>query len=548
MRKLYQETTWFLRQKIYLIPLLLSAVFAYGFEIVHPAIGIDDPAIELYFQDGLAVVMGRWTIFLLNKVFHMAEFAPFMTEVAGVLFLMLSATLFCVLLKRVLGDRAGVWGYTLFSCIYVTCPITGEVYIYYLHNGISMGYCLTALSLLLFQSAMETKGRQKWMKLLWSMLVVWVAVGCYESFLLLYILVILILLFLKGMADRERLTFRNVAGHLLTGGAVVVLCAILRSVMIQVVIWAFDLSSLVGLKPQRTLMEMSSIFSGADGRELLKMLLKRYWLVYHVNALVYFPITVYEAAICFFGVLSLLLAVRKRNIWYPVLFAGMYVTPLLLTLVEANVTKYRSCQHMSFFTAVGGLCAYLLLRRWFRRKAVRYVAAALAGALVFNQASYLNRTFYGDWLKYENTKETLFAVANEIQSRYGKDTPVIFAGHYNTPIALQEKYYVGFHSKEFARIAAVTDLVDVHLKEKYYTDYGYSFVGEAENPFILWAIDAFDGTNRQMLKFYGMHGYSFTGVYEEAVLEQAGQIGDTMPSWPAEGSIALQDGYVLVHF
>lgn len=548
MRKLYQEVVWFLKQKIYLIPLCLSAVFAFGFEIVHPSIGIDDTAIELYFQDGLAVVMGRWAIFLLNKVFPMAEFAPFMTEMAGVLLLMLSAVLFCVLLKRILGDRAGVWGYTLFSCIYVTCPITGEVYIYYLHNGISIGYCLTALSLLFFQSAMETEGRRKWRNLLWSVLTVWLAVGCYESFLLVYILVILFLLFLKGMTGREKLTFRIVAEYLLAGGGVAVLCAVLRSVMIQAVIWGFDLSELVGLKPQRTLMEMSSIFSGNDGRELLKMLLKRYWLVYHVNALVYFPITVYEAAVCFFGVLSLVLAVKKKNIWYPILFAGMYVTPLLLTLVEANVTKYRSCQYMPFFTAMGGLCAYLLLRRWFRRRSVRYVTAALAGALIFDQASYLNRSFYVDYLKYENTRETLFAVANEIQSNYESNTPVIFTGHYNTPIALQEKYYIGYHSKEFARIAAVTDLVDVHLKEKYYTDYGYSFVGEAENPFILWAVDAFDGTNRQMLKFYEMHGYSFTGVFDEAVLEQAGQIGDTMPSWPAEGSISLQDGYVLVHF
>ena len=27
--------------------------------------------------------MGRWTIFLINKLFHMSEFSPFMTELAG---------------------------------------------------------------------------------------------------------------------------------------------------------------------------------------------------------------------------------------------------------------------------------------------------------------------------------------------------------------------------------------------------------------------------------------------------------------------------------
>lgn len=548
MRRLYQEIIWFLKQKIYLIPLCLAAVFAYGFEIVHPMVGIDDTAVELYLQDGLEVVMGRWTIFLLNKIFHVAEFAPFMPELAGVLLLLLSATLFCVLLKRIWGDRIGILGYTLFSCVFVTCPIISEVYVYYYHDGIGVGYCMTAVSLLLFHGAMEAKGRARWGKLLLSLLAVWAAVGCYESFMILYILGIITLLFLEGMADRERLTLRTAAGNLLAGAVLTVLCVALRSVMIQLLTRVFDFSAVDGLKAQRSLLEMNRIFWGDWGREWLKMLVKRFWLVYHVNALVYFPISVYEAAIWFFGILSLGLAVKKKNIWYPVLFAGMYAAPLLLTLVESDVTKYRSCQYMPFFTAVGVFCIYLLLQRWFRKRQVKYAAAVLAGILIFNQASFLNQSFYEDYLKYEDTKETLFAVANELQSSYGKETPVIFTGHYETPIAFRERYYADFDSEAFARVAAVSGLVDEHLVEKYYADYGYSFAGEAENPFILWAMDAFDGTNREMLKFYEMHGYSFTTVSDENILEQARQLGEMMPEWPAKGSVSLQEGYVLVHF
>lgn len=548
MRKLYREVIWFLNQKVYVIPLCLSALLAYGFGIVHPAIGIDDTAVELYLQDGLEVVMGRWTMFLLNKAFHMAQFAPFLLEVAGVLLLMLAATLFCVLLKRIWDVRTGILGYTLFSCVFVTCPIIGEVYIYYFHDGIGVGYCMTALSLLLFHGAMEAEGRAKRIKFLQSLLAVWVAVGCYESFLVLYILGIITLLFVEGMADRQRLTFRNVAGNLLAGAVLAAACVAMRSVMIQLMTRLFDFSAVEGLKPQRSILEMSRARWGEWGWERTKMLLKRFWLVYHVNALVYFPVSVYETAICFFGALSVWLAARRKNIWYPVLFVGMYVTPLLLTLVEASVTQYRSCQYMPFFTAGAAFCAYQLLQRWFRIKPVGYLAGILAGMLVFNQASFMNQGFYEDYMKYENTKETLFAVAQEIRSRYGYSTPVIFTGHYEVPISLRERYYVSFGSEEFARIAGITDLVDVHLKEKYYSGYGYSFAGEAEYPFILWALDAFDGTNREMFKFYEMHGYSFTGVTDEAVLEQARQIGDTMPSWPEEGSVSLQDGYVLVHF
>ena len=36
-------------------------------------------------------------------------------------------------------------------------------------------------------------------------------------------------------------------------------------------------------------------------------------------------------------------------------------------------------------------------------------------------------------------------------------------------------------------------------------------------------------------------------VTDAETLAEAKEIGDTMPGWPAEGSIAMQDGYVLVH-
>ena len=118
-KQIWNETLWFLKKPQYTILVILTAVFSYGFRVVTPSIGIDDTAVELYLQDGLEVVMGRWTVFLLNKVFHMAEYAPFLLELVGVLFLTLGATLFCVLLKRCLGGQSGkAAGYVLLQSNY----------------------------------------------------------------------------------------------------------------------------------------------------------------------------------------------------------------------------------------------------------------------------------------------------------------------------------------------------------------------------------------------------------------------------------------------
>lgn len=547
MKQLWKEFNWFWKQKLYVITVVITAICGYGFSIVQPSIGIDDTAIGLYIEDGLAVVMGRWTVFLLNKLFHMSEFAPFMLEIIGTCMLCIGVTLFCVLFRRILGERIGIEGYAIFSCIFISNPIISEVDVYYFHNGMDLAYILTALSLLAFMEAMDSRGKSRWWKLLSSMLFIWVAAGCYESMIIVFILGLLLIMFLRGMTGQDRITFWYLCKTLLTGAILVIGAMLLRSVAISLVIKLFHLENMVGLMNLRSVTEAFALLAPGQGLETLKMLLKRYWVVYFVNAFVYLPITGYVFAVAVTGVAALITLFRKKNGWYLLLCVGMLIPPVLLTLIEVRPTAYRSCQYMPLFTAFGMLLLYWGSLQLKRMKWLRYVCVAIAVILVYNQATELNKSFYVDYKKYENTKDVLTEIAWEIEKKYGNEVPVVFTGHYETPYSIVQDYYVSYSSWQYRCIARITDLVDGHLKEKYFTEYGYSFIGEANNPFIQWGFDAFDGTNRQIMNFLEMHGHSFPLVTDESVLENARAIGETMPEWPAEGSVCLQDGYVLVN-
>ncbi len=549
MTRLWKDIKWFLDKKIYWIALVITAVCGYGFSIVHPSIGIDDTAVALYLEDGLEVTMGRWTIYWLNKLFHVSDFAPFMTELVGVLFLMLAATILNVVLRRLVGEKSGVLASTVFACAFISNPIISEVFVYYWHDGVGLGYVLTALALLCFQEAIEDKGQGRYLAFVKSLLFIWAAVGCYESFLILFILGIIVILFLWGMADAKRLRVQSVVGFLAAGALICAGCVLLRSAMVTATVQIFRLEDVMtDLKQeQRSLGEMASLFV-EGGWDNFLMLVKRFWMVYHLNALVYLPVTVYELACVVLGVASVILAVRKKNIWYPILFAGMLIAPFLLTVAEARVSYYRSCQYLPFFAAVGvWLLLLAILQTGRNGKLANVVACLIALVIVWNQTESLNRSFYTDYRKYETTKEMLLEIAYEIERDYGTGKPVIFTGHYDTPYELRKDYYVSYGSKQFQWIAVITDKIDPHLKEKYYAPEGYSFVGEASFPMIQWGFDAFDGTNREMHNFLKMHGHSFGLVTDEQVIEDAWRIGDTMPSWPEEGSITEQDGYILVH-
>ncbi len=548
MKALYQDLKWFLEQKLYMFCMILTAVCSYGFQIVHPIIGIDDTAVELYLQDGLEVVMGRWTVFLINKVFHVAEFAPFMLELIGVIFLAIASLLFCVLIKNCIGDndcKRNLIAYTVFSCVFISNPIISEVFIYYYHNGSGLAYILIALALIVFEKSMEKpKGNGK--AYLFSMILAWIAIGCYESFVILYILGVIVILFLYGTVHPKKLKFGMIFKSLIVCAVQIVVCIVLRGIMIALLTEIFDLHAVEGMKAQRSLLEMSALFQ-EGGWDTLLMLIKRYYVVYFVNGVCYLPSTGNVIATIIIGALAIVWAFQKRKIWYPVLWSGMLLVPFLLTLATAEVTLYRSCQYLPFYVALG---AFLLCHSVMSLKGVKIWKTAFViviTAWVFNQASAMNKSFYVDYLKYEHTKEVLGNVAYEVKKNFGDEKPILFVGHYDVPQEFLTDYYVGYGSKEYQWIVRLTDPIDPHLKEKYYTPYGYSFVGEAAYPFILWGLDGFDGTNRQMIRFLEMHGHRFETIMDLQTIEEAKKIGDTMPRWPLKGSIVEQEEYILIH-
>ena len=127
--------------------LLLTAVCAYGYKVTNVTIGIDDTPSLYYFEEGLIAIVGRWVLFLLNKVISLAEFVPFVTDFIAVCLLVLAAIVWTVLFYSVLGEKIPVVGYAFFAAIFVSSPLISEVFTYFLHNGIAIGYLCCGLSL-----------------------------------------------------------------------------------------------------------------------------------------------------------------------------------------------------------------------------------------------------------------------------------------------------------------------------------------------------------------------------------------------------------------
>lgn len=549
----------------------LTGLLSYGYLVTHQTVGIDDTPYAYYFEEGLAAIVGRWVMFLVNKVLHISEFAPFVTDLCGVLLFMAGVTVWCILLKRIFGDRIPMWGYTLFSCLFLSNPLIGEVFTYYLHNGVGTGYLFCGLSLTCFFAGIKRLSWKKaWKHYVVSAVFMWIALGCYESFMIVWLVGVCVLL--CGcciVASGEKKENRPGVFTSLCIAAAVALCAlILRSIMVQAVTVIFGLQELKGQAVQRSVTEMLGWIVKPDTRANLWMILKRTITMYGIFGYAYYPIKIYVISCVLSFLICVYQSLKKKDLWITFLWLCSFIASYLLVFVEGKATLYRSAQFLPLFSAWGlflviyeGSCLknWLMGKRQEKQvkgkdgwkipgKVTECAVFVLLCMILWNQCTDLNKWFYIDELKYEDAKNTANEVAYELEKSFDTTKPVVFTGKYLVPQGIVQDAFVPYNSKTFYQIYRLTSILDEHLLEKF--NYGNYGVWVAQTPalsVIDWGRDAF-GTDAELVRFFNMHGHSLLPMTDESVYEAAELDSIDLPTFPQEGSIVDIGDYIIVHF
>lgn len=606
-----EEVCFFWRSRLYVIVLSLTAAFSYGFLVTHQTIGIDDTPYSYYFEEGLNAIVGRWFLYLLNKICRISDFSPFITDLAGVLILMAAVTVWCVLLRRICRDRVSLWGYLFFGCVFLSCPLISEVYTYYLHNGISVGYLCTGVSLCFIQALRERweRGERRAGRalalLLGAAVFLFVALGCYESFMIVWLLGVLLVLLTGQYMGRGGRVFLSLG---CAAGAAV--CAlVLRSVMIAAVIGLFRLGEMRDQAVQRSVTELLGWIFQEGAFAEFAMAVKRAYVMYGVFAYAYYPIRIFVLAAVVMVLFSLWRGIWQKAPWIPVLTLGSLVVCFLLIPVEGKVTLYRAAQFLPVICGYGAfLAVHAAEGAWkglrikaeeqqktgagerpgnrteeqqkteagekpgsrteeqpeigagtaAKPKARGILCRAAAGlcrygvlfalwAVLWNQCYDMNRWFYVDWLKYEAARDTMRQIALELEKNFDTGKPVVFTGNYEIPRDIIADAYVGYGTETFFKLKRWTDPIDEHLLEKFYRDYGVWVAQTPALSVIEWGRYAF-GDDSELVRFFAMHGYGLQ-PYTAAENYEALEISTmTLPGFPEAGSIVDMGDFIVVHF
>ena len=562
MENFRQDIKRVYQNKTYLCLLSLVAACGYGFKIAHPAIGIDDTPYAYYFEEGLAAVVGRWVLFVLNKLMHLSDFAPFFTDLVAVLILMMAVTVWGVLFYGIFGEKIPRYGYWFFSGVFLSCPLIAEVFTYYLHNGIAIGYLCCGISLYLFREGLNSlEYRRTWQgvgRFAAAVVAMVIAMGCYESFMIVWLVGVLFILLSERMTGVRRRVIRA-----LFAAAVTAACGmILRAVVLRLVTAVFGLSYLRDDAVQRSVTELLGWMFEPGAWAEFAMILKRLFVMYGVFGYVYLPIRIFVAAALVIVLYSLWMSVRKKDLWIIVLMLGSFVAAFLLAVVEGKATLYRSAQFLPLICAFGilmtaravsGLAAWIRAgegKQKIRGKCARGIVVLyvfISAVILWNQCTDLNRWFYVDYQKYEYTKDYMLRVADELERNFDTSKPIVFTGVWENPRSIVADAYVEYSSEDFYRMKRITDPVDGHLLEKFYRGYGVWVAQTPSLSVVSWGKYAFD-TDEELIRFLRMHGHEFRPLLDTSLYEPAEQYALELPSFPMEGSIVDMGDYIIVHF
>lgn len=545
--------------RLYRTALILTALCSYGFFVTHHTVGIDDTPFSLYFEEGLNAIIGRWFLYVLNKVYHVAEFAPFLLDLAGVLVLMAAAVVWGTLFYSICRERVPVWGYLFFSCIFLSCPLLAEVYPYHLHNGVSVGYLCAGISLCFFRELTENMGGLKNIlgRAFGMAFFLFVAIGCYESLMIVWLLGLFLVMLTENYMNISCKVFRLLGIAALSAVAAL----LLRSVMIGGLIRIFDLGYLREVADQRTVGDVFGWLFRADAAAEFAMAVKRFYVMYFAFAWAYYPIRIFVTASFFVGLYGLYSAVRRKNPWILLLTIGCFICCFLLVPVEGKATLYRAAQFVPVMCGYGAFLAAFAVERLRkgqeglsekpnkRQDRIGKLAAAVLvfvlSAVLWNQCFEMNKWFYVDWQKYESAVSLARQIDTALKKDFDTSKPVVFIGNYTTPKSIIKDAYVDYGTETFFRIKRLTDPVDEHLLEKFYREYG---VWVAQTPALSvyeWGVNAFE-SDEELARFFAMHGMEIKANTNKEYFDEASEYFINMPVFPAEGSIEDRGEYIIV--
>lgn len=508
----------FLLNPMYIFPVLISTILCYAYYLTHETVTIDSLSSDRYYH-GLLVAQGRLTATIVENYLGFEHLPIAVENIIGLICFILGATVFCIIFDKA-KPQSNVLPYTFSTCLYITFPLMNE---YFMFKG---SVLTTGGSILLVSFALyfALKIKNLIVSILISSIFIFFAYSWYESFILVYIGAVFLLLILlaDGQKSQKELFFNGfwLAPTLFLGFS---LEEIISNAIINICNITQDNNNAVGTAWLSSSATLKSFF---------------YDFIYSFVSKIfcYAPFTI---LFIFLAVAFVLMILQTKSTKKPILiffYFGLALTVFFLSIYRGTELAYRTEQGIPFYISAITLLLSSKIINSNGKKALKIIASLSLVIILTAQICSSNYWYHVNVLRDKEEKQVVCNIAKDLE-KYDKNKPVIFIGYYQLSNNIEDKYTVKKDS--------VSGRIINYTSKKAKKSYTYTACQTSISSYISWSIYSFSSANVELKKFFNSCGYDFKlGTNEQ--FEEATKKYINIPSYNDSGYILDAGDYIVV--
>lgn len=508
----------FLLNPLYILPVLISTILCYAYYLTHETVTIDSLSSDRYYH-GLLVAQGRLTATIIENYLGFEHLPIAVENIIGLICFILGATVFCIIFDKA-KPQSNVLPYTFSTCLYITFPLMNE---YFMFKG---SVLTTGGSILLVSFALyfALKIKNLIASILISSIFIFFAYSWYESFVLVYIGAVFLLLILlaDGKKSQKELFFNGfwLAPTLFLGFS---LEEIISNAIINICNITQDNNNAVGTAWLSSSATLKSFF---------------YDFIYSFVSKIfcYAPFTI---LFIFLAIAFGLMILQTKSTKKPILvffYFGLALTVFFLSIYRGTESAYRTEQGIPFYISAITLLLSSKIINLNGKKALRIIASLSLVIILTVQICSSNYWYHVNVLRDKEEKQVVCNIAKDLE-KYDKNKPVIFIGYYQLSNNIKDKYTV----KKDSVAGKIIDYTSKKAKKSY----TYTACQTSISSYISWSIYSFSSANVELKKFFNSCGYDFKlGTNEQ--FKEATKKYINIPSYNDSGYILDAGDYIVV--
>lgn len=508
----------FLLNPLYIFPVLISTILCYAYYLTHETVTIDSLSSDRYYH-GLLVAQGRLTATIIENYLGFEHLPIAVENIIGLICFILGATVFCIIFDKA-KPQSNVLPYTFSTCLYITFPLMNE---YFMFKG---SVLTTGGSILLVSFALyfALKIKNLIASILISSIFIFFAYSWYESFILVYIGAVFLLLILlaNGQKSQKELFFNGfwLAPTLFLGFS---LEEIISNAIINLCNITQDNNNAVGTAWLSSSATLKSFF---------------YDFIYSFVSKI-FCYAPFAILFIFLGVAFVLMILQTKSTKKPILiffYFGLALTVFFLSIYRGAESAYRTEQGIPFYISAITLLLSSKIINLHGKKALKIIASLSLVIILTVQICSSNYWYHVNVLRDKEEKQVVCNIAKDLE-KYDKNKPVIFIGYYQLSNNIEDKYTV----KKDSVAGRIIDYTSKKAKKSY----TYTACQTSISSYISWSIYSFSSANVELKKFFNSCGYDFKlGTNEQ--FKEATKKYINIPSYNDSGYILDAGDYIVV--